>query len=252
MWYVWLAADGGEISGRAVRWMPSWPACDVQFVARVLGRKALKILLAVTQREMFCSSKKKMLFTKDLFVCYLSFSLPLGNGMVVTVNDSQIKMVFWTQIMLNTHQRVCHQLGSLRWIYTVPLRAPLCSVCCICIDWVNLLLTVCQSLTKNYHLFAILLRYNKIIPASKDQTVLVWLKAQQGTLPRRLELAKQNVLVFFQLLSFANDIVIVQLSIKHLFASKISQHCHLTLHTWSWNGVKKVVKKIFREVHSNY
>lgn len=53
MWWVWLAADGGEISGRAVRWMPSWPACDVQFVARAsLGRKALKILLAVTQREM--------------------------------------------------------------------------------------------------------------------------------------------------------------------------------------------------------
>ena len=60
MWWVWLAADGGEISGRAVRWMPSWPACDVQFVARALGRKALKILLAVTQREMWCSSKKAL------------------------------------------------------------------------------------------------------------------------------------------------------------------------------------------------
>lgn len=58
-WWVWLAACGSEISGRAVRWMPSWPACDVQFVARAsLGRKALKILLAVTQREMWCCSRK--------------------------------------------------------------------------------------------------------------------------------------------------------------------------------------------------
>lgn len=77
MWWVWLAADGGEISGRAVRWMPSWPACDVQFVARAsLGRKALKILLAVTQRKMWCcfaKKKKKKLFPNTPLFSITSF-----------------------------------------------------------------------------------------------------------------------------------------------------------------------------------
>lgn len=64
---------------RAARWMPSWPASDVQFVAWAsLGREALKILLAVTQREMWCSSNKSP-STNSFFVCRLFCSQPPGH-----------------------------------------------------------------------------------------------------------------------------------------------------------------------------
>lgn len=89
IWWVWLASDGGEINSGAVRWMPSWPPCDVQFVAQAPRvSKALKILLAVTQREMCCRSKNPSQTTFCFYVCYL-FKAPT---MLHTELESEIKM----------------------------------------------------------------------------------------------------------------------------------------------------------------
>lgn len=117
MWWVWLAADGEEISGRAVRWMPSWLACDVQFVARaLLGRKALKILLAVTQREMWFNSKKgkkKKPSTNTFFICYRSFFTAsrtwfteLNMKCAVDDNPKENNTIWMTSLLFNFWHRL--------------------------------------------------------------------------------------------------------------------------------------------------
>lgn len=95
MWWVWLAADGSEISGRAVRWMPSWPACDVQFVAWAsVGRTALKIQLAVTQREMWFGSRDPS--PKYLFGAICSFHSHMDvMHSVVAVNKKVCRLSSW-------------------------------------------------------------------------------------------------------------------------------------------------------------